>query len=304
MKKKTRLILISMILLSCTENEEIYIITKNSNYANILNQTNPYEQVGIYHNILLTEFVRLFDSTKNADEIDTLGYPNEIRSWTIPMLYKTFKNIFPVNYISLQTMDSIYNETEALYYLNENGSYEFMFDQAKYFIDTYATSKDSTYLINFLNDIEYLIDNFDSNTDILIDYMAIINQHESLILSQQWDSTESFSLGFLAVAKHSCTFWQQYYTQNQASSNKYYNNYIQETKKDPKKQVLKGIVVTCDAVGSIVGSIKGAISGSAIGGPLGTIGGYYAGKVYGAVVGSGTALGVISLVDFWKKIRE
>jgi len=307
--KLLSLLMISMLLLSCEDNKDFGIVTNNINYTNSINQENPYEQVGIVHNILLTEFVRLYDSTKNVEEIDTLVYPYEIRSWTIPILYKTFNNIFPENTFSIQAMDSIYNEIEAISYINNSGSYEFMYAQAKYFIDSYATSKDSTYLTNFLSDIESLLDNFDSNTDILIDYMAIINKHESLILSQQWDSTESFSLGFLAVAKHSCEFWQQYFNQIQnynqiQTSNNHYKYNIQETKKDPKQQVLKGVVVTCDAVGSIVGSIKGAILGSTLGGPLATLGGYYVGKLYGAVIGSGTALTVISLVDFWKKINE
>ena len=299
-------LLLSILLFSfsCNENREYDLISKYSSSTNSVNFINPYEQVGVEHNILMTEFVRLFDSIRTNQSIDTLGYPLEMKNWVLPIIRTTFYNIYPEATFSTQTFDSVYNEMEIISYLDNNGSYEFMFNQAKDYIDVYATNKDSIYTMNFLNDIKSLLDNYEGETDILVDFLGIINQHEAVILNEQWDSTESFSLGIIAVAKHSCQFWQQYFAQSPTVSDKHQFYFIQETKKDPKKGIEKGVVVASDAVGSIVGSIEGAMIGSGISPVAGTIRGYYVGKVVGAVSASSSALAVIELIDWWKKIGE
>lgn len=159
-------------------------------------------------------------------------------------------------------------------------------DLARNVLNQRATNRDRQYTLNLLNDIFIAAATATSDADAFQALRAVIRQHESLILSQNWGANEDYALGALAVAKYSTIFWENYdfsvFNSNDASENDI----------SPRS----GLIVGADTAGYVVGGVVGGTGGS-FAGPAGTVGGVLGGKATGAWVGSGAAATAVSIYD-------
>lgn len=116
---------------------------------------------------------------------------------------------------------------------------------------------------------------------------------------EDWQSSEKYALGTIAIAKYSNIFWTNY--------NNNVSPYFSVNKKINIIQKPSGrskAIVGADAAGYVIGGVTGAVSGS-VAGPAGSVGGFLGGKVVGGFAASGAAVTAFDIYDaisdFFKK---
>ncbi len=300
--KNVAILIFSLIFISCEQSNPVY--NNSSDFGHYtLYSTNPLEAIGIEHNIILTEFTRLAKISELNGEFENMTYPSiPFKSKMASLMNTTYHNVYPGSNTTELTWSNLYTIMNIDSYFQANGDVSFMFLEAESILSLHATLKDYNYTMDFLNDISELLDSPDSTLDVLVEMQSIVASHEQAILSESWGSNETFALGTIAVAKHTCQFWIDYYIQN-PSSKVDIKNYDLPVLLANKK-LYKGTVAAADMIGAIVGSIKGATIGSGICPGAGTLVGYYAGKVAGGALTSSAALGIFGVIDFWKRIND
>ena len=113
-----------------------------------------------------------------------------------------------------------------------------------------------------------------------------------MILSEEWNSNETYALGALAVAKHSVQFWKNY------DFSVFENSKLAKASRKKEANPRSSIIVGADVAGYVVGGVVGATGGS-FAGPAGTVGGFLGGKAAGAWAGSAAAATAIAIYDAW-----
>ncbi|MEZ4724658.1 MAG: hypothetical protein R2863_08395 [Candidatus Kapaibacterium sp.] len=293
MKVKLNLFAMLIIVLftsSCSDEKITSSGNSKSQNGLIVYLTNPLDSLGIIHNDILDKFVIYLEDSYLDDDFDGVIFPsNGFKTNVANSLNKACDSTPYFTTSSVQIHKDLQDSLNINNWFSSI-NYSSMFDDVEDVLKNNATTKDSIFTINLINDIKDLIINGTSN-DIFIELESIIYLNESLILAEGWDSTEVFALSAVAVAKHSTQFWKSFFSTHSAKYAK--ENMVQYSQGE------KALIVGADAAGAIVGSIKGAIAGSALSPGAGTIGGYFAGKVAGAFVGSGAAMTYIGVKNFW-----
>ncbi|MCB0702764.1 MAG: hypothetical protein KDC55_08655 [Ignavibacteriae bacterium] len=297
MKVKLNLFAMLIIVLftsSCSDEK----ITSSEDFQGVYETiyiTNPLDSLGIIHNEILSEFVYNLEYSYLNDDFDGVTFPsNDFNTNIASSLNKAYDS---TSYFSSSTQQLQEDLLDSLDLDNwfSSANYTAMFYDVEKILKDYASTQDSIFTINLINDIKDIIISGTSN-DVFDELETIVNSHETLILAEDWDSTEVFALSALAVAKHSTQFWKSFFNTHLAKMSK--NNKVQYSNGD------KALVVGADAAGAVVGSIKGAIIGSVVSPVAGTIGGYFAGKIVGGVSASSTAIAVLAVRDLWADLFD
>lgn len=294
-----KLIIAIMLLIGVTAfmscNEKSSSVVENEFTQPIVYTINPLEDVGIEHNVLLTEFVRLLAISDSIGEFDNLIYPsNDFTTKLAELTNQTYLNMYQGSTSSSSYWVTLYNDMSIDTWYTDSGDVTQMFQSAETELIANATYQDSMYCMNFLNDFKTLINSTSNNS--LDDLYQLIILHENSILNQSWDSTETYALGMIAVAKHSCLFWNDYFP---LFTPPIFNKQPSLQGTAVNEETKQAVVVASDVVGAIVGTIKGAAAGTVMAPGAGTVAGMYVGKVAGGFLASSTALGVIAVVNFW-----
>jgi len=295
-------ILLQLILISCNEKLDETNVTSNNKGNKLLSySTNPYDSIGIIHNEIMAYAVGLIE-----ERVDTINFPyynygtNEFKEFSAKVLYDAADS---ADYLcpeaTTEDYEEIYDEMNLNTWFSSltnstDQTMDDLFDIANNILLKKATIKDRYYTLNLLIDIKDTYDNYTGEEFFNIALTKIIN-HETLILAENWNENEKAALVTVAVAKHSCEFWANYFY----PENKQKNSDIILTMSGNAEA---GIIMFSDVVG---GTVTGITTAAALGKAtcgLGTVFGWMWGRAVGAAGASGAAALAIHLgrlLKFW-----
>jgi len=281
MKYINKIILIIFLgFISCETQEEAVVEVQNLYEKNLT--INPLEYIGIEHNLFMEEFTSLLISSKNEwKNIEFLS--NEYETKFSSIMNDAYHTRYLNSNSTISSQKQNYNDLNT----NEwfDGDDITSVDIAENVLIQKATYRDRIFTMNLLTDIFNAIDNGQSDLEGFNALEKIINKHENLILSENWEPEEKYALGALSVAKHSTMFWKKFDLSAFNNSSK---------SRNPRSSIIVG----ADVAGYVIGGVVGGTAGS-FAGPAGTVGGVLGGKAGGAWLGSAAAATAIAIYDAW-----
>jgi hypothetical protein len=257
------------------------------------NLINPLEHVGIEHNLFMDEFTKNLEQSIQDGSWDNIEFlSNDYKTQFSNISNQSFYKIYPNSNSTSNGQELIYNDLRVNEWFNGDSISEL--DIAESVLIENASIKDKEYTMNLLNDVYNALATFDNDQEAYIELDRIIIKHENLILTQNWNSNETYALGALAIAKYSKDFWMNY----DLSKLSLINNGANNKTRNPRSSVIVG----ADIAGYVIGGVVGGIAGIKVGVitlGAGTIAAIYAGKAVGSWIGSGAATTAISIYDAW-----
>ena len=247
---------------------------------------NPLEYVGVAHNIYMTKFTNAYNLSKQNGEWNNIEFlSNSYKTKFSEISNDAFREIYPESNSTTAKQEIIYNELNLNEWFDGDEVTPITVAEAT-LNNNNASQKDIEYTMNLLNDV---FSSIKSATDDEAAYIALANtiqQHENLILSQEWEPSEEYALGALAVAKHSMNFWKNYD----------FSDYVIGA--NPRSSVIVG----ADVAGYVVGGVVGGTVGLSVG-PItlgaGTVAGVLGGKAVGSWAASSAAMVAFGIYDAW-----
>uniref|UniRef100_UPI0040479DDD hypothetical protein n=1 Tax=Polaribacter sp. TaxID=1920175 RepID=UPI0040479DDD len=295
--KITSVLLLGVLFFACSKEQQIEPPSL----------VNPLEYIGIIHNAFMEEFTNNLEKSfekKDWNKIEFLSddYVTEFSS----IMNDTYHKIDPQTKSTIEIQKNIYNELN----LNEwfDGDNYSSLDLAKTVLNTEinlkkakrslknkASIKDEEFTKNLLEDIFRVTAKKYSNKKEAYEAIEkVINKHEKIILSHNWNPEEKYALGGIAIVKHSAQFWKNYeFKKNSpklAKSNNLDENYL---------------IIAADLAGYVVGGVVGGAIGITI--TVGSasfaivpgVAAFVIGKIGGAIAASAAAANAITLYNVW-----
>jgi len=230
-----------------------------------------------------TEYGLIDGTTIRENHIEFLS--DKYRTQFSKVANDAFHSRYSESTSTVSFQESLYNNLKIKEWFNRNSTTEL--DLAEIVLSEKASEKDKKFTKDLLKDVFNTIKSASDDESAYKALEKVISRHETLILSEKWNSNERFALGALAVAKHSTQFWKNYDFSVFSTPNT-------TAMRNPRSS----IVVGADVAGYVVGGVVGGVGGS-FAGPAGTVGGVFGGKAAGAWIGSGAAATALAIYDAW-----
>lgn len=280
-----------IVLSACSEKTSSTIVMPVESLSNTITYSqNPYDSVGINHNILMTY----------SDSLFCLDYLNSERWDNIQPFSPQFKDLicsYGAKAFALSHIDNSQTQDGLNLLFDSTGIYEFsrdlwvdfdittIWDSIHTNILSQYSYKDSLYTAKVLDVFKNTIQN-DRDSLYLVNSLASL---QSEMLQQSWDSNDFLAFCTVSVAIHSVNFWFNYdfdklYPDDNSKIAEY-NNKNSELCKPKKKGISKKERDKVYIAATAAGDVMGAVLGSS-GGPAGTLGGAWGGTKLGFAVSS------------------
>ncbi|ROL61123.1 hypothetical protein D9V86_07425 [Bacteroidetes/Chlorobi group bacterium ChocPot_Mid] len=284
-----------MLTIACNEKPSDNSIQKviKPHYTEFIN---PYDSVGIKHNILLSDIMSYLDLNPQlltSVQAPSLSFDSLIASLVCNAYINT--NINSNCTINNSLTAYYFYDTQSLSNTPDTINIGSIFNSTIESILLIATTRDYNYCQRIYHAIEFCSDenNYPNNQAAFLALNDSLTSISNSMGLESWISNEYFSLEMLSVAIHSCQFWQNYFLIHSMYKQKH--PVVQE--KATARQVA---IVAADCVGALHGAYKGAIisSGTAIGTLVGAVGG----GIIGAISYSAGMAGLFEIWDAWKAV--
>ena len=290
MKKYTLLVVIvfaTMLFHSCEDDTQIVVkdALKNPNINPggqvVYFDANPYEQIGIDHNIVMDEiYDLLYECFKNGNYDNCL-----LNSDSSLVMDMVFSDAFSIDFrqalintgfisttVTIQEIRSEFR-TSITEIWDESMQLTALYDEMIEVLDSSSTQQDKEYTLAIYN---ALLKSINNNTIYSLRKIAInlkLGSLEQIMYSLPWHLDEHFAFKCLAITRHSTNLFTENGTQGKISL-------IYLGKKKKSSKYWKAAAITADAAGAVVGAVGGAIATAPIGG---------LGALWGAFVGGAKA---------------
>ena len=227
---------------------------KNNN-TEIDNQSieNPFEKVGIEHNILVKEIINSLEGSNKKEKID---FTNKYLSNKIETSNKSKSSSFIVNYNSEIKNYEVYNDAKKLYQTFLNIGLKNKSDKSKNYS---IVSKES-----IQNEVNEVLDLLESDYLTLDDIINDVDKREKLV-SEKFDEEDYEAIySFYSTMRYSFTYWAPTEEGGEGGFDSFTNNYSNKSNTFSRARKINWWKVGgCDVVGALVGS-RGGIWGAVI----------------------------------------
>ena len=291
-------LLLSLTLFACSKYEDANF---NANSELI----NPMEYVGVEHNKFMAEFTSsLENSYKNNNWSKTIFLSDNYVKKFSSIMNDAYHKRYKLSTSTVEYQENVYRQLDLNEWFDKDQTTSLdlaksvmskgtHLKSAKTNLENKTSNKDQLFTTNLLQDIyETSSKEYSSEEEAYIALEEVVQEHEKLILGENWNSDETYALGALAIAKHSVQFWKNY------DFSVFENSGLAKSYRKKGRNPRSSIIVGADVAGYVVGGVVGATGGS-FAGPAGTVGGFLGGKAAGAWVGSAAAATAIAIYDAW-----
>jgi hypothetical protein len=295
------MILLSTILFSCKEEPPM----RSDDGIRITNSTtfsNPYDSVGIWHNIILSEFENQLDIRVFNSEYDTtiIYSPQTHDSILLHCFVDAFNETnFTTNLTFSQLKDFDEHTNWRAFLVNDTtfNSLNNIKDSLNVTLTMAgASQRDKNYCLRIIEAAKSCFENTNQVNELYLVWHDSLDVITNDISNVSWHQNEYFALMMLSVITYSTEFWENNPNLLTALTLKSKTQLLASNKDKFNRAVAIG-ALCADASGAIAGAAYGAGGGTVVMPFLGTLTGAGFGAIAGAAVNSGFIKGIGEAVE-------